>query len=339
MVVLAMGCESDSDLSSGKGTPVSFRTGIVRSETRATTTRDNVWSVGDQIAISDGSTIMAYQPESDGSAVALKPINSENTLYWPIDKGSKSFEAWYPYTASKPLSWEVAVDQNDESVTDDTFNKYDLLYASSGEQSNGSTITLDFYHQMAHIIVYIRALAWEGQEITSVTFGDNNVAVESNVTMGKTGDSPTAIWNTNVSDQTKTITLRYQPDTYAYECVLPPQTGVGSTGNLLVFHTKTDITQYPAQEGETNKEQKDYHYKGELKLEAGKQYSFFIRLERVGLSVASSIEDWTFNDKDDSYSVKPTNIPIGVGSTLDPWGDKYDEVNDADNSSLDFILK
>ncbi len=337
--MLAAGCTEDATLAVPDGpVPVAFMTGINHAATRATTTRDNVWDGTEQIAVSDatGGITKNYQPESAGTSVALKPIDTSNTIYWPIDKGSRTFEAWYPYNSgTRPSAWTVESDQS--AVTDDAYNAYDLLYASSGTVANGSTVTLNFYHQMAHVIVYIRGLAWTAQEISNIQFGNGNVAVTGTVTMGTTGNSPTASWSVAAADQTNTVTLRNLANTLTYECLLPPQTGGSALTPLLVFNTTTDQATYEASKLDNedawsaSMASKAYSYNAPIALEAGKEYSFFIRLERVGMSVASTITDW---DADvTSKEVEAIYQPMSVGGSLSDWEDPEVEAN---GTGLDF---
>ncbi|MBE6257727.1 MAG: fimbrillin family protein [Prevotella sp.] len=336
--VLLAGCADETREGAAERVPVSFWSGIARSSTR-TTTRDNVWSGSEHIMITDGVTIKTYKPASEGTSVALEAIDSDNILYWPIDKGSRTFEAWYPANGgSKPTVWTVATDQN--ALADaSTFDDYDLLYATSGVVSNGSTVTLDFYHQMAHVIVYIRGLAWTGQEISSITFGSNNVAVTGTVAMGTTGiPSASVNWTVSSGDKTNTVTLRNQANTLTYECLLPPQTGGSSSTTLLAFHTKTDQAYYEANrtssEGswEPVMANKTYHYNAPIDLEAGKEYSFFIRLERVGLSVASMITDWDSNVSE--QEVEAIYQSITLGGSVSDWD--ADVSNVESDAALDF---
>ena len=332
------GCADEAQETTAEKIPVSFRSGIAQASTR-TTTRDNVWSGDEQLSVTDGTSTKTYKPSSEGTSVALEPIDDANTLYWPIDKGSKIFEAWYPDNGgTRPTTWTVAADQN--ALGDvSTFDGYDLLYATSGVVSNGSTVTLDFYHQMAHVIVYIRGLAWTGQEISSITFGSNNVAVTGTVAMGTTGiPSASVNWTVSSGDKTNTVTLRNQANTLTYECLLPPQTGGSSSTTLLAFNTTTDQTYYEtnrtSSEGswEPAMANKTYHYNAPIDLEAGKEYSFFIRLERVGLSVASMITDWDSNVSE--QEVEAIYQSITMGGSVSDWD--ADVSNVESDAALDF---
>lgn len=336
--VLLAGCADETREGAAERVPVSFWSGIARSSTR-TTTRDNVWSGSEHIMITDGVTIKTYKPASEGTSVALKAIDSDNILYWPIDKGSRTFEAWYPANGgSKPTVWTVATDQN--ALADaSTFDDYDLLYATSGVVSNGSTVTLDFYHQMAHVIVYIRGLAWTGQEISSITFGSNNVAVTGTVAMGTTGiPSASVNWTVSSGDKTNTVTLRNQANTLTYECLLPPQSCGNSTTTLLAFNTVTEKSYYldnktiGEAEWDDSMAAKTYHYNAPITLEAGKEYSFFIRLERVGLSVASTISDWDPNVSEQEVEVEYQ--PVTLGGNLGDWNPEVTTV--VSDAALDF---
>ncbi len=341
LVLLTTGCASDDVGQLDSPQAVAFMSGITHSMTR-TTTRDNVWDGTEQIAVSDvsGSVVKPYRPEGAGTSVALTPYGDDastkaaNTIYWPINKGARTFEAWYPYNEGvRPSTWTVAADQS--AITNSEYDAYDLLFATSGTVANGATVTLPFYHQMAHVIVYIRGLAWTAQEINSITFGDNNVAVTGTVAMGSTGiPSATGYWSVGAANNT--VTLRHLANTLTWECLLPPQTGGSASGNLLTFDTTTDQATFndKKQENEqwnTGMAAKTYNYNSAINLEAGKEYSFFIRLERVGMSVASTITDW--DAEVSSAEVEAIYQPITMGGSLTGWEDPETKV---DAGQLDF---
>lgn len=342
LAMLTIGCADDPGASLNVETPVAFYTGIAN--TTRTSTRDNVWNGDEQISISDtqAEIVKTYSPDAAGASVSLSPYGGPdgkdeatrqtNTLFWPIDKGDRTFEAWYPKQDTKPKSFTVEADQS--SIDDETFNGYDLLYASSGQLSSGSTVTLNFYHQMAHVIVYIRGLAWSGQEIESITFGKDNVAVTGKIEPGTTGTAEaSARWTVDAADQKETITLRNQAGTLTYECLLPPQTVGSANTPLLMFNTKTKESDYEEDKGPWDPIMANvsYPFNAPISLEAGKEYSFFIRLERVGLSVASTITDWDANVS--QKEVEAIYQPITMGGRLSEWESPETKVEDG---TLDF---
>lgn len=320
MMAVAAACNGDMQESGGSTLrPVSFMTGM--HVTRTNSTRDNVWSTTDRIAVSDGvsATVSEYRPASDGVSVPLSPADDANIIYWPIDKADRNFEAWYPYSSTKPTSWSVNDDQRSTAIDESAFNAYDLLYAESGTQSNGSNVTLNFHHQMAHVIVYIRALAWTGQSVTAIKLGNDNLTLTGTVSMGTTGDGGTVSW-TGLTGGTSSITMR-QSSTFAYECLVPPQVVGNGSSNVLQFETATDQTAYQASEEYQNNtsvpDTKNYHYTDALTLEAGKQYIFNIRLERVGLTVTSTLRDW---DTATTTDVEASENPIGTtAGVINNW--------------------
>lgn len=331
--LLLTACTSETE---DAGNVVAFVTGMEQTPTRSTS-RDNMWNVNDEVAITDGTTVKKYVASESGLAVPLVKAASEaSPFYWSIGKGNMTFSAWRPYTpTNESLAVTVAADQratssdaiaDEGTLTDAVFNTYDLLYASPKEAASGITVPLQFYHQMAHIIVYVIGVATDGhvdpetqqmtnvqeiEEVTRVILGSDNMSLTGTLTKrGVTGPTATesdkAVWSVGTGNSS--ITMR-DADTQTglgvnnlkkrrvFECILPPQSGGtdpiyeddGKGGKRIKDngHGTVLLTFYTSSRTEN-----PYKYEAAFDYKAGYQYVYYIGLTRAGLYVGYTVEDW-----------------------------------------------
>ena len=269
-----------------------------RNSTRAFSTLDNCWTMNQEMAICEGTTVYKYKAsESGGSGerVALSP--SGNCYYWSTLEPSRTFSAWYPYSSTKPTSVPGATDQRSDSyysdtpgpMTDDEYNLLDLLYAPDVNVGFKQSVDLDFYHQMCRIIVTVNSAATKGAKpVTSVIFGKNNVAAGGTVTPGYTGDPATATASWNVS-QTTSVNMRLSNANsavkqYTYECIVPPQALAGSEVLFQITTKASDNTTTTTNYIPQNL------YQDAPNFQAGYQYNFMLTLSRQGQISISTLQ-------------------------------------------------
>ena len=336
-ILLVAGCSSDEP--SENNSLVEFVTNLEQAVTRSST-RDNMWNTTDEIAITDGTTVKKYKPAEGGASVALEKADSEaKPFYWAIGKGDMTFSAWSPYTVTnESLEVTVASDQratptdaitDNGTLTDAAFNAYDLLYAPARTAASGTTVPLQFYHQMAHIVVYIIGVATEKEqnpetgefidkgeveEVTRIVLGSEQAKMALTGTLmrrGMTGAEATsdnqALWS--VGSGTGTITMR-DMDTQTgqvvtgykkrrvFECILPPQSGGTNPTYKLVddeYHVDTHgtvlMTFYTTKRND-NEGSSPYKYESAFNYQAGYEYVYYIGLTRAGLYVDYVVQDW-----------------------------------------------
>ena len=334
-VLLAIGCTSDD--SSDTNNIVSFVTGLEQATTRASS-RENMWNTSDEIAITDGTSVKKYKPKEAGASVALEldtSVDGASPFYWAIGKGDMTFSAWSPYTATNgSMTVTVASDQRDPitdggSLSDEAFNAYDLLYAPPVTAASGTTVPLRFYHQMAHIVVYVIGVATEQEqdpntglfidrgekeEVTSVVLGSNasKIALSGTLVRGVTGTTATdenkAQWT--VGEGTGTIKMR-DIDTQegqvvegykkrrVFECILPPQAGgvdpeYEYDAMSKQWKVKSDAhgTVLLTFYTTSRNGNNPYTFEAAYDYKAGYQYVYYIGLQRAGLYVAYKVFDW-----------------------------------------------
>ena len=269
-----------------------------RNSTRAFSTLDNCWTMNQEMAICEGSTVYKYKAsESGGSGerVALSP--SDNCYYWSTLEPSRTFSAWYPYSSTKPTNVAGATDQRSDTyylgtqgtMTNDAYNLLDLLYAPDVNVGFKQRVNLDFYHQMCRIIVTVNSAATKGAKpVTSVIFGKNNVAAGGTVTLGYTGDPLTATASWTVS-QTTSVNMRLNnanspAKQYTYECIVPPQALDGSEVLFQITTTASDETT------KTTNYIPQNLYQDAPDFKAGYQYNFMLTLSRQGQISISTLQ-------------------------------------------------
>lgn len=366
-VLLPTGCTSDE--SPDTSNVVQFVTGMEQAVTRSST-RDNMWNTTDRVAITDGTEVKMYKPTAEGASIALVIDDSEEKpFYWAIGKGDMTFSAWSPYTATnESMEVAVAADQratsfdaiaDEGSLTDAEFNAYDLLYAPARTAASGTTVPLQFYHQMAHIIVYIIGVATdqeqdpetglyidhgEKEEITSVVLGSDAAKIALSGTLqrrGVTGQEATeaieAKWSVNAPTGTGTVMMR-DMDTQAgqvvagykkrriYECILPPQSG----GTNPEYEYDPTTKQYKVKSNAhgtvlltfyTTSRYGDnpYQFESAFDYKAGYQYVYYIGLQRAGLYVAYKVDDWASVETNGASSI--FNYMDHPGAFIEDWRD------------------
>ena len=348
-VMLTVGCSNDEPSVSGNDT-VTFITSMEKAVTRSTTV-DNMWNTTDEIAITDGTEVKKYHPSEAGAAVPLAAADTEaSPFHWAIGKANMTFEAWKPYTTGN-VSLQVKL-KNDQratatdaiadagTLTDTEFSDYDLLYAPAKTAVSGTTVPLQFYHQMVHVVVYVIGVALdpdtrqESEEVIRVVLGGGNIATTGTlVKRGVTGPTATAAnqpqWTLGYTNDF--IIMRdADPQTATgdgglkkrriFECVLPPQSGGvdpvyednGEGGKTITVHGTVLLTFY------TNKRSTyPYSYEAAFDYKAGYQYVYYIGLTKAGIYVDYQVEDWSSVTKTGAQSI--FNYMDHPGAVITDW--------------------
>ena len=295
-ILLIAGCSYDTEINSSveERVPVTFELATVPlSITRTTTCIDEVWSTGMEVSVkctADGETndlnkVKKYVTASNGgSGFKLSGDGSANTFYWLNRSAQKSFELWYPYSATKPTTFPVDFDQASNT---NNLQDYDLLYASVSNLTASSSVvsSLSFYHQMSCLKVIVTEVP-SGEEVTGVTVGYNNVAVTgtwtaaaSNYVSGTGGAS----WTIADGDKKNTIILKkIAASPVAYCCILPPQSFGDANTTLITITTKETATP-------TNTH--TYTCNGAITLYAGNLHTYSVNVA-MGLSFKTTVTAW-----------------------------------------------
>ena len=323
VLLIPSACSNDTVLeenngSGSEGDAVEFTvmlpngaTGMQRQQsTRAFTTLDNRWTINEEMAICEGSTVYKYKPivsGGSGERVALEPSPSlsSNCYYWSTLVPTRTFTAWYPYSSTKPTSVTGATDQrsdtyfltgNQGSMTDATYNLLDLLYAPDVTVGFKQSVNLEFYHQMCRIIVTVNSSGTKGSKpVTAITFGKNNIAAGGTVTPGYTGASSTATasWSVtkNTSVQMRLTNAIAAIKQYTYECIVPPQALAASEVLFQITTYNQNDNVHPTK---TTNFIPQNLYQDAPDFKAGYQYNYMLTLSREGLVNISTVQvnDW-----------------------------------------------
>jgi hypothetical protein len=207
---------------------------------------------------------------SDGSGSFL-PSAEDQTIMLPYDGSNYTIAAYYPYTESlKDGSYAINVSsQGDQEAID-------LLVAApvSGVNKMSPVAALDFYHKLVKIVITMKP----GNGITADQLSGMTVTISGQQTEG-TCD---IINNGDVvpSGETSDITLETSPDGTTSEAILLPATT--TDGMVLTFSIPTAGVYTWA----VNSAAKSQSFG------AGNKYKYDITINKTGLDVNASIEDW-----------------------------------------------
>ena len=233
------------------------------------------WTAGDMIgvfALKGGAqdySNMSYTT-SDGSGSFL-PSAEDQTIMLPYDGSNYTITAYYPYTESlKDGSYAINVSsQGDQEAID-------LLVAApvSGVNKMSPVAALDFYHKLVKIVITMKP----GNGITADQLAGMTVTISGQQTEG-TCD---IINNGDVvpSGETSDITLETSPDGTTSEAILLPAT---TTDGMVLTFSITGAGEYTWAVNSAAKSQS---------FGAGNKYKYDITINKTGLDVNASIEDW-----------------------------------------------
>ncbi len=280
-VLFTASCSSDDDVSAvGTDAQVALQiTGGISAQTRAS---DSSWDAGDQIGIYmyyAGTSDIAEEIEnipyttSDGTSI-FTPVSS--TIYFPVDGSNVDFTAWYPYADVETWTADLT-DQSSQAAID-------LLTAEAKSgttvyNKNQPTVALSFQHMLTKLEVNISA----GEGISTDDLAGTTVQI--------TGQVSTVTYDPGYSiaagyvQQLATIDLLTTADgTYAEAILCPDDVATAYStdrGRQLVFTLGST--------GEIFR----YDIDGDKSFNTGEKNIYNITINRIGLEVTATIEDWT----------------------------------------------
>lgn len=187
------------------------------------------------------------------------------SMYYPQSGNKVNIAAYHPYKADATDEYDFIVENNQSSAGN--YYKSDLLYSTSAEFARSKTAhPLTFKHLLSKITCTLQA----GDGVSSVegatvTICDVETAVKFNRTTGAVGTAQTS------SKQDVT------PGTYG--AIIAPQTVPTSTKLLKVTLSNGGVFYYKTEEQTT--------------FAGGSKYAYTITVKASGLTVTSTITDWT----------------------------------------------
>ena len=197
-----------------------------------------------------------------------------NTIYLPTDDSSLDFVAYYPHTASLTADGIYAVDVTDQSGQKDI----DLMAASKQTGNRiDATVAFNFVHKLSKVIFTFKP----GDGMTDTELAGMTVQLTNQQTLATfdvTQPDGEVVVGTNTP---ATLTLNTAADGSSSEgIVLPSSDFSGMTLHLELSDGSSFFN------WDLNNSIAD-------KFEAGKKYVYDITVNRTGLGVTSTIEDWT----------------------------------------------
>lgn len=288
------GCSNDENLPTGENdnrvairvsSNIDVTDGASKPGTRAA---NDAWEANDAIGIFmlNGSTTDTYSniayTTADGNGT-FAPQGT--TIYLPVDGSGRDFVAYYPHQDGMTGS-TYTVDLSDQS------NQSAIDFMSS-EKENGTNSTVKgitksapavkfrFHHRLCKLSLSIKA----GAGLTAADLSDLTITLGGQKTAG-TFDVLTSGAVTATGDGNQSVTLKTAADGQASEAIVMPSDDF--SGMVLTFATTNSGT-YKWNVSSTSA----------TKFEAGKVYKFNIIINKTGISVTATIEDWDAGNGED----------------------------------------
>ena len=282
-----IGCSNDENLPGGENdgrvairvsSNIDVTDGTSKPGTRAA---NDAWEANDAIGIFmlNGSTADTYSniayTTADGNGTFTP---QSTTIFLPVDGNGRDFVAYYPYQSSMSGS-SYSIDlssQTDQSAID--------LMTSEKENGENSTVKgitksapavkFRFHHRLCKLSLSIKA----GTGLTAADLSGLTITLGGQKTAG-TFDVLTSGAVTATGEGNQTVTLKTAADGQASEAIVMPSDDF--SGMALTFATTNSGT-YKWNVSSTSA----------TKFEAGKVYKFNITINKTGISVTATIEDW-----------------------------------------------
>lgn len=224
------GCTAIREDSTADG-PVElrFRASVGTFQVKAT---DTAFEVGDAVGLFADAPVNARNVRMDWDGANLVP---EQKLFWmPGQERTTFFTAYYPYSADVTGTWARFCVNADQS-THELYTASDLMAAHSTQTSPDGLVSLEFYHALSKIVIYLDNNI-EGAEIADVYLSNVFGRYECDLANSAPG------FYGNVIDKPGTIKagkVTTAEGATAWTVIIPPQT---VSPNLIV--TTTDGRQY-----------------------------------------------------------------------------------------------
>lgn len=273
------GCSKDEGDKQADGrTALTVNSGI---QTRA---YDNTWETDDAIGIymfghgtnivAEGAANRKYTTAAGGTNGVFAPATADQTIYYPVDGSTTDLVAYYPHATLSGTTYNV-------NVTDQTSQKaIDLMAAAKvmGKHKNDPEVVFAFEHKLVKLDITIKAdgksLSTADLNGTKVEISNQQTAATYNVVTG--GDvNVTTGASTNIALLTATNGLK------AEGVVLPN----ASTDDMKLTFTVPTLKQTFKWTIKNASQSQQFA--------AGKKYKYTITIAKAGVSVTSTVTDWT----------------------------------------------
>ena len=233
------------------------------------------WASGDAIGVYslDGTTAeySNYQYTTTGNGV-FDPASEASTILLPADNSARSIVGYYPYSASVSggvIPVDVSNQENQEAI--------DLLVSNTvgGVTKDSPLANLNFYHKLSRIEMAISP----GLGITADQMAQMTVTLDNQYTTGSY-DIMNEQSGITVSGQPTTVSLLMADDGTTAEAIILP---TESTEGMSFTFTIPEMGSYTFVVGNAA---------GSQSFVAGNKYKYTVLINRTGLTITSTIEDW-----------------------------------------------
>lgn len=269
-------CSNDSDPDKISNGPVALQiTGGIQTRAYADT-----WEAGDAIGIymlnreTAEASNKKYATAAGGTNGAFAPSTTGQTVYFPVDGSTRDFTAYYPY-AAMGTAHLYAVDLTVQSPQ----KAIDLMAAAkvTGKSKADPAAAFVFEHKLVKIEVEFKG---DGASITNDQLAGTVVKITGQQTAG-TYDVVTG-GEVSVTAGSATDIALPVTNLKAEGIVLP---NTDTAGMLLTFAVPAPV---------------DHTFTWAIKeapksqlFEAGRKYLYTITIAKTGLTVTSTVTDWT----------------------------------------------
>lgn len=211
----------------------------------------------------------------DGT-INFQPISEENTAYFPQDGSEVSIKAYHPYNK------ELTKDQKLPVTVKDQSNLVAIDYMTAehleGFSKTDSAVKLHFKHRMAKLIF-------------NISLDDKNQTIPlKDFKLEMSGMKTTGVYDIlaealaiNEESAEDIVVPSNDKDDNREAIVLPREAGEGVSFKFTTEKGDTYVAKMSP----------------ELKLEAGYQYTFNIKLQAIPLTVSATVEEWKEGPKSD----------------------------------------
>lgn len=209
--------------------------------------------------------LATYTADGSGGLSASTP------QYYPASGSGVTIKAYHPAGAAE--SFSVQTDQSGN----DNYNASDLMWATplTGVTSGSDNHTLSFSHLMSKIVVQLATgTGLLDDEINAATVKLGNADLITGGTFSTVDGTFTA-----AGSGSGTYTIATNAGTSAHAAIIVPQSVAGKTISVAIG-------------GAT----KSYTIPDEVVFAAGKVYTYTLTVNKTGLTVSSTITDWTAPD-------------------------------------------
>lgn len=209
-------------------------------------------------------SLATYTDDGSGN-MTTNPVQ-----YYPAGGGKVDIYAYYPSNAAS--AFEVATDQSG----DDNYKTSDLMYASlSNVTKNSNDHVLQFSHKLSKIsVTLVKGNGVTDDDLSQATIQLKDVIVKGTFTHSSGQFEAAADENANKG----TITIATSAGQTQHSAIVVPQSVTGKQLSVSIGGTEAIYTM------------------PETTFAAGSHYTYNITVSRTGISVTSSITDWTSTD-------------------------------------------